>query len=112
MQWCEGRAAALPFAEARFDAVVSQFAEMFFKAPVTALKEMQRVLRLDGRLVIAVCDAVEQSPGHAALASLLQVWKPSKRPASPSVIHFESVSGNMCNESDATEQSRVVRDCY
>ena len=32
---------------------------------------MWRVLRPDGRLAVAVCDAVERSPGYAALASLL-----------------------------------------
>lgn len=72
VEWHEGRAEALPFPDASFDAVVSQFAMMFFADPVAALREMRRVLRPGGRMAVAVCDAVERSPGYAALASLLE----------------------------------------
>ncbi len=71
VDWREGRAESLPFAEAAFDAVLSQFAMMFFTDRVAALGEMQRVLRPGGRLAVAVCNAVERSPGYAALAALL-----------------------------------------
>jgi len=72
VEWHEGRAESLPFADATFDAVVSQFGLMYFDDPVTALREMQRVLRPGGRLAVAVCDALEHSPGYAALAALLE----------------------------------------
>lgn len=72
VEWVEGRAEALPFSDRRFDAVVSQFGFMFFDDRVAALREMRRVLRPGGRLAVAVCDALSQSPGYAALASLLQ----------------------------------------
>lgn len=71
IDWLPGRAEALPFPDASFDAVVSQFGMMFFSDPVAALGEMRRVLRPDGRVAVAVCDAVEASPGYAALARLL-----------------------------------------
>ncbi len=71
IEWRDGRAEALPFAAASFDAVVSQFAMTFFDDPVGALREMQRVLRPGGRIAVAVCDAVENSPGYGALATLL-----------------------------------------
>lgn len=71
IDWRAGRAEALPFHDAGFDAVLSQFAMMFFDDPVAALREMRRVLRPGGRIAVAVCDAVERSPGYAALATLL-----------------------------------------
>jgi ubiquinone/menaquinone biosynthesis C-methylase UbiE len=72
IEWHRGRAESLPFAVASFDAVVSQFGLMFFDDRVAALREMQRVMRLGGRLAVAVCDALDRSPGYAALAALLE----------------------------------------
>ena len=71
IQWLDGRAEALPLPDASVDVVVSQFGLMFFDDRVAALREMQRVLRPGGRLAVAVCDAVERSPGYGALATLL-----------------------------------------
>ncbi len=71
IEWQDGRAESLPFVDASFDAVVSQFGLMFFDDRIAALREMQRVLRPRGRLAVAVCDALERSPGYAALAALL-----------------------------------------
>lgn len=72
IEWCDGRAESLPFTDASFDAVVSQFGLMFFDDRVAALREMRRVLRPGGRLAVAVCDALANSPGYAALAALLE----------------------------------------
>lgn len=69
--WHEGRAEALPFPDADFDAVVSQFGFMFFEDKAQALREMLRVLRPGRGMAVAVCDAVENSPGYAAFADLL-----------------------------------------
>jgi ubiquinone/menaquinone biosynthesis C-methylase UbiE len=71
IEWREGKAEALPFGDASFDVVVSQFGFMFFDDRAGALREMMRVLRPGGRLAVAVCDAVEHSPGYAAFADLL-----------------------------------------
>src|SRR5262245_45530078 len=70
--WQPGRAESLPFADASFDAVVSQFALMFFDSKPTAVGEILRVLRPRGRLAIAVWDALERAPGYLALTGLLQ----------------------------------------
>lgn len=70
--WRAGAAESLPFDDAEFDAVVSQFGMMFFDDKARALGEMMRVLKPGGRLAVAVCDAVERSPGYAALAALLE----------------------------------------
>jgi ubiquinone/menaquinone biosynthesis C-methylase UbiE len=72
IEWRQGKAEALPFPDAKFDAVVSQFGLMFFEDRPAALSEMMRVLKPCGRLAVAVCDAVENSPGYSALAQLLQ----------------------------------------
>lgn len=72
IEWREGKAEALPFGDASFDAVVSQFGFMFFDDRAGALRETMRVLHPGGRLAVAVCDAVEHSPGYAAFADLLQ----------------------------------------
>lgn len=71
IDWREGVAETLPFDDASFDAVVSQFGFMFFDDRPRALSEMMRVLRPGGRLAVAVCGAVERSPGYGAFAALL-----------------------------------------
>jgi SAM-dependent methyltransferase len=72
IEWRPGRAEALPFDGASFDAVVSQFGLMFFEDRQAALREMLRVLRPGGRIAVAVWDTLDQSPGYAAMADLLQ----------------------------------------
>jgi SAM-dependent methyltransferase len=67
----EGRAEALPFEEATFDAVVSQFGLMFFEDRAAALAEMWRVLRPGGTLVVAVWAALDDTPGYARMVALL-----------------------------------------
>lgn len=69
--WHEGRAEDLPFADATFDRVLSQFGLMFFDDPAQALRHMTRVLRPDGRLTVAVCDAIDHSPGYSVFTELL-----------------------------------------
>jgi len=72
IEWRQGAAEALPFGDGAFDAVVSQFGLMFFEDRVRALAEMWRVLAGQGRLVVAVWDRLEHSPGFAGLHDLLR----------------------------------------
>lgn len=71
VRWCRGRAEALPFEDASFDAVTSQFGLMFFDDPVGALAQMWRVLRPGGRLALAVWGPLSATPGYAAMVELL-----------------------------------------
>jgi SAM-dependent methyltransferase len=71
VEWVEGRAEDLPFADDSFDAVASQFGFTFFEDKPKALREMMRVLKPGRGLAVAVCDAVESSPGYGAFALLL-----------------------------------------
>jgi SAM-dependent methyltransferase len=69
--WRQADAQQLPFGAGAFDAVVSQFALMFFADPVAALREMARVARPGGRIAVAVWGRLEDSPGYAALTGVL-----------------------------------------
>jgi len=72
IEWQQGTAESLPFPDGSFDAVVSQIALMFFQDPHTALREMMRVLRPQGRLAVAVWDGLENIPAYAAEEELLR----------------------------------------
>jgi SAM-dependent methyltransferase len=61
IQWRDGTAESLPFPDASFDAVTSQFGLMFMDRP-RALAEMRRVLRPGGRLAVAVWASIESMP--------------------------------------------------
>lgn len=71
IDWRHGQAEVLPFDDSAFDAVVCQFGLMFFEDRQQAIREMFRVLRPGGRLVVAVWDTLDNTPGYAAMVSLL-----------------------------------------
>jgi ubiquinone/menaquinone biosynthesis C-methylase UbiE len=71
IDWREASADAIPFEDATFDAVVSQFGLMFFPDKPRAIQEMLRVLRPGGSLAIAVWDSLENNAGYAAINQLL-----------------------------------------
>jgi len=69
--WQEGTAEALPYPDASFDAVVSQFGLMLFGDRLRGLGEMLRVLRPGGHLAVAVWDSLANTPAYAAVVALL-----------------------------------------
>lgn len=71
VDWRQGTAESMPFSDASFDAVVSQFGLMFTDRD-RAIREMLRVLKPNGRLIVAVWDTVENIPAYAAEIALLE----------------------------------------
>jgi SAM-dependent methyltransferase len=72
LHWQQGTAEALPFPDASFDAVVSQFGLMFVPDPAVALREMMRVLVPHGRLAVAVWASLADTPAYAAEVELVE----------------------------------------
>jgi SAM-dependent methyltransferase len=70
--WHRGVAEHLPFQDAAFDAVVSQFGLMFVQDRSVALREMWRVLRPGGRMAVAVWASLDETPAYAAEVALVQ----------------------------------------
>jgi ubiquinone/menaquinone biosynthesis C-methylase UbiE len=59
--WRQADVMALPYAEGSFDAVVCQFAVMFFPDRVAAYREIRRVLRPGGAFLFNVWNSIEQN---------------------------------------------------
>jgi SAM-dependent methyltransferase len=53
IQWVEGDAENLPFADGRFDVVISQFGHMFAPRPDVTIGQMRRMLKPGGRIAFA-----------------------------------------------------------
>jgi ubiquinone/menaquinone biosynthesis C-methylase UbiE len=71
IDWQEGSAVALPFADATFDVVLCQQGLQFFPDRMAALREMRRVLAPGGRLALSVWRPISHQPFFFALAEAL-----------------------------------------
>ncbi len=72
IDWHEGRAEALPFADGDFDLVLCQYALMFFADPAAALVEMRRVLAGGGRAVLSVWQSLDRHPFYGLLDRVIE----------------------------------------
>ena len=72
VEWVRADAAALPFPDAAFDRTLCQFALMYFPDRLAALREARRVTRPRGTIAFAVWASIDESPGYAALADVLE----------------------------------------
>jgi ubiquinone/menaquinone biosynthesis C-methylase UbiE len=71
IEWIEGSALSLPFAEGTFDLVLCQLGLQFFSDRPLALREMRRVLRQRGRFALSVYSPIERTPAaHAFVLAL------------------------------------------
>lgn len=89
IDWRQGDAAELPFDDASFDVVASQFMLMFVPDQAAVLKEMWRVLAPGGRLAVAVWSG---STGYAALADIAR-RRTSEEVAATLVVPFSLGDG-------------------
>jgi ubiquinone/menaquinone biosynthesis C-methylase UbiE len=71
IEWVEGSALALPFAERQFGVVLCQLGLQFFDDRGRALREMRRVLAGDGRAAASVFTSIERNPAALALSDAL-----------------------------------------
>jgi ubiquinone/menaquinone biosynthesis C-methylase UbiE len=71
IEWQEGTAVELPLIDAACDVVLCQQGLQFFPDRPAALREMHRVLRSHGRLVLSVWTDIDRCPGFAVLAEAL-----------------------------------------
>jgi ubiquinone/menaquinone biosynthesis C-methylase UbiE len=79
---------ALPFASASFDRVLCGLGLMFFPDEQAALREVHRVLRPDGQLVLSVWGRAGEVPLVAAALSCMRRLLPQPKVARPSIFRF------------------------
>ncbi|MEZ5419409.1 MAG: methyltransferase domain-containing protein [Vicinamibacterales bacterium] len=79
VDWHQGTAEALPFSDATFDVVVSQFGLMFMERD-RAIREMLRVLKTNGRLVGGVGHCREHAPRMPPRSRSSSGWQYTGRP--------------------------------
>jgi ubiquinone/menaquinone biosynthesis C-methylase UbiE len=71
VEWRQAAAESLPFPDLSFDAVVSQFGLMYFSDRRQAVSEMMRGIKSQGRVAVAVWDALDKIPAYACEVALL-----------------------------------------
>lgn len=72
IEWHTGPAEQLPFSDGNFDLVLCQFGLMFFTDRHAALKEMHRVLRTGGCVVLSVWQGMDRHPFYQILHEVSQ----------------------------------------
>lgn len=72
IQWRQGSASDMPFADGSFDVICCQQGLQFFDDQPRALHEMYRVLVPNGRLVLSVLRSLKHNAGWVPLAEALE----------------------------------------
>jgi SAM-dependent methyltransferase len=81
--WDEGSAEKLPYADASFDVVLSQYAHMFSPEPEITTREMLRVLKPGGRIAFAAWTPNGLAPRLMGLSFRYLPPMPGNPPPSP-----------------------------
>jgi ubiquinone/menaquinone biosynthesis C-methylase UbiE len=79
--WQAADAQALPFGDATFDVVACQFGLMFVPDKALAAREMRRVLKPGGALLLSTWDDRENNPASKALQELAFAELPADPPS-------------------------------
>jgi ubiquinone/menaquinone biosynthesis C-methylase UbiE len=74
IEWREGNMEALPFADGAFDVVLCQQGLQFCTARAAAVRQMHRVLRPGGRLLLGVWRDLQYCPYNAAVVNGVTQW--------------------------------------
>jgi ubiquinone/menaquinone biosynthesis C-methylase UbiE len=72
IEWKRGDATAMPFGKNEFDRVMCQFALMFIANRVATIKEMLRVCKPDGLVVLATWGPLQQGEAYETMIRLIQ----------------------------------------
>ena len=72
VDWQAGSVSVLPFADNQFDRVICQFSLMFISSRATTIKEMLRVCKPDGLVVLSVWAPMNHSMAYSALVNLVR----------------------------------------
>jgi ubiquinone/menaquinone biosynthesis C-methylase UbiE len=72
IEWYTSSAEQLPFPDEHFDLILCQFGLMFFTDKHAALREMYRVLKKGGRVVLSVWQGLDRHPFYQTLHEVSQ----------------------------------------
>lgn len=86
-------ATQLPYADAAFQAVIMRFGIMFFPDPPAALREIKRVLALQGKVSLAVWNAPDRNKWASLPASIVnrELNAPSPAPDAPGIFRYANI---------------------
>ncbi|MBZ0293670.1 MAG: class I SAM-dependent methyltransferase [Anaerolineae bacterium] len=96
IEWHEGNASAIPFHDASFDVVFCLFGFMYFTDQVAVLKDISRVLKPNGRLILMVWGSIDKCPGQLAMK---ESWE----------RHFEAEEAALFNWQHSLSDPETVR---